>query len=302
MMNAIAIVFGLLFCIQLPAQSFFIGYNRDTLIDHGRDGRIIPVRVYYPSDSTGENVASTHGSPVKFPLICFAHGYRVEPEMYENIWEAAVPEGYIVILPETGGERFPSHLEYARDIAFIINNYAGHCLKNSSILSGRIDSKECIMGHSMGGGSALLAAKRTPQAESILTLAAFNTDPSAINAASEIKIPALIISGSKDKVTRPENHQIPMYDSLQSDEKIWINILGGSHCQMHNKKILCRIGELMLLNGGFIPREKQHEIIDRYMIPWLDYTLKNTNEAKLKINEMLQEDKEIDYKAVLSIE
>jgi len=90
-----------------------------------------------------------------------------------------------------------------------------------------------------------------------------------------------------------------MYTALNSDEKIWINILGGSHCQMHFKKILCRIGEMMLFSGGYISREKQHIIIDRYMIPWLNYTLKNDNEAKSIIIELFREDKEIEFKSTL---
>lgn len=269
------------------------------MIDQERGGRKIPVQVYYPSDSSGVNVPVSEKAHEKYPLLCFAHGYRVDPELYKNIWEATVPAGYIMVLPETGEERFPSHMEYAWDIAFIVNHFAMFADTSSTILSNRVDTIECIMGHSMGGGCTYLAVEWAPSIESTVTLAAYDTNPSAIKAASTITVPSLVISGSKDKVTKPVNHQLPVYNTLKSKEKVWINILGGSHCQMHFKKALCNIGEFLMFSGRFISREKQHEIINRYMVPWLDCTLKNDPDAKSQIINQLEKDKEIEYQMVL---
>jgi predicted dienelactone hydrolase len=110
-MKGLTIILGVLVFMQLQGQSYSVGHTRDTLTDPYRENRAIPLQVYYPSDSSGLNTALTRKSTEKFPLLCFAHGYRVHPEFYANIWKAAVPEGYIVVLPETAFERFPSHLE-----------------------------------------------------------------------------------------------------------------------------------------------------------------------------------------------
>jgi len=53
-------------------------------------------------------------------------------------------------------------------------------------------------------------------------LAPFDTRPSAIKAASSVIVPTLIFAGSNDCITPPEKHQLPVYNSSASPDKIYI--------------------------------------------------------------------------------
>ena len=57
----------------------------------------------------------------------------------------------------------------------------------------------------------------------LAVLAPADTRPSAVKAAASVRIPALIISGENDCITRPEAHQIPIFNALQSISKITDN-------------------------------------------------------------------------------
>ena len=50
-------------------------------------------------------------------------------------------------------------------------------------------------------------------------LAPADTRPSAIKSAASVKIPALIISGENDCITKPEAHQIPIFNGTSEHFK-----------------------------------------------------------------------------------
>ena len=195
-------------------------------------------------------------------------------DAYQNIWDAIVPEGFIIAFPKTETGFVPSHAELGKDIAFVISELSALGQNNSSLFYNRIDSMNCVMGHSMGGGSAFLAAQFSPSVKSLVTLAPAETNPSAIQAAAILNIPALIFAGGNDCITPPPANQIPMYNSLQSICKTFISINGGSHCQMADNNFLCSFGESTCTPQPAITRPEQHIIINRYLLPWLKYELK----------------------------
>jgi hypothetical protein len=59
-------------------------------------------------------------------------------------------------------------------------------------------------------------------------LAPAETDPSAIATDPNVSVPDLIYSGSSDWVTLPTDHQIPIYDGLDSKCKTFVSIIGGA--------------------------------------------------------------------------
>jgi hypothetical protein len=159
----------------------------------------------------------------------------------------------------------------------------------------RIDSMSCVMGHSMGGGAAFLAAQQSPSIKAIATLAAAETSPSAINAAASLSIPALLLAGGNDCVTPPSGHQIPMYNSLQSDCKTYISINGGSHCQMAEYNFYCAFGEATCSPSPAISRAQQHLVINRYLTPWLQSILKGDETAGEVFDSTLRVDPEVTW-------
>ena len=275
MKNNLLILLVVLLCNNLFAQPFQIGHTTITLIDSSRNNRSIPTEIYYPADVAGDNVPVTIVSNNKFPVISFGHGFVMGWDAYQNIWDALVPEGFIIAFPKTETGFAPSHAEFGNDLAFVIAELNVFGLNNSTLFYNRIDSMNCVMGHSMGGGSAFLASQFDPAIKTLATLAPAETNPSAIQAAASINIPSLIIAGGNDCVTPPPANQIPMYDSLQSSCKTFISINGGSHCQMADNNFLCNFGKATCSPQPTITRAEQHIAIIRYLLPWLKYQLKS---------------------------
>lgn len=279
----------------INAQPYAVGHTTITFQDPARGNRNVPTEIYYPANSAGDNVAVAAGQEAKFPILVFGHGFVMTWDAYENIWLNLVPQGFIVAFPKTEGSFSPSHLEFGKDLAFLIEAITALDSTNSSLFFGRVDSMNCVMGHSMGGGSAFLAATLSPKIKSIATLAAAETSTSAIQAASSISIPALLIAGANDCVTPPANHQLPMYQNLLSACKTYISITGGSHCQMAESNFYCNFGEATCAPAPTISRAQQHEILFRFLIPWLKYQLKGDCVAANAFNSGISSDTEITF-------
>lgn len=293
MKKYLLIIFVSLLSCNLFAQPFQIGHATITLTDASRNNRAIATEIYYPADLAGNNVPVTTANNDKFPLISFGHGFVMGWDAYENIWTALVPNGYIVAFPKTEGSIVPSHTEFGKDLAFVISEITAIGLDTTSLFFNRVDTMNCVMGHSMGGGSAFLSTQYNPLIKTIAVLAPAETNPSAIQAAATVFIPSLIIAGENDCVTPPATNQIPMYDSLQSNCKTYISIIGGSHCQMAENNFLCSFGEATCSPQPTITRAEQHTVVNRFLIPWLEYQLKDDCLAGAQFDSLVATDTSI---------
>ncbi|MFN3753843.1 T9SS type A sorting domain-containing protein [Flavobacterium sp.] len=255
------------------AQPFQIGHATINFTDPARGNRVIATEIYYPSDISGDNVAMT-ATAGDFPVLSFGHGFVMTWDAYQNFWTSLVPNGYIMVFPKTEGSFSPSHLDFGKDLAFVIDQMNLLNNDNTSIFYNRISIMNSVMGHSMGGGASFLAAQLNSSIKTIVNFAPAETNPSAVSAAASVTIPALIFSGINDCVTPPNVHQIPMYNSLSGTCKTLINIIGGSHCQMANSNFFCNVGEGSCSPQPTISRAIQHNIINTYLLPWLHYQLK----------------------------
>jgi pimeloyl-ACP methyl ester carboxylesterase len=271
----------------MSAQSFEIGRTTITFIDASRGNRSIASEIYYPANSAGINVPVVSTTSESFPVLSFGHGFLMSWDAYQNIWEALVPQGYIMIFPKTEGGASPSHLEFGKDLSFVIGQMALLNLNSSSIFYNRISDKSALMGHSMGGGAAFLAVQFSNEIDVILTLAAAETNPSAITAAGNLTIPALVIAGTNDCVTPTNTNQLPMYNVLNSECKTYISITGGNHCQMANYNLFCSIGESTCSPSPTISRTEQHQLLNPSMLYWLDYQLKSNCSAGDSFQQLL---------------
>jgi len=255
------------------AQPYAIGSTTISFVDDSRGGRVIATEVYYPADTGGSGVPVGGAPGLLYPVVCFGHGYQLTVDKYDFVWQGLVPEGYIVALPKTGGELFPSHLEFGKDLAFVIDALRSAGGDPASPFYQRVAPEAAVMGHSMGGGASFLAAKEDPTITAIANFAAAETDPSAIEAAPFVSAPALVFAGSYDCVTPPPSNQVPMYGALASGCKTYVSITGASHCQFAESSVLCSLGE-----GGCpspaVSRAQQQAIAMGLLGPWLDYHLK----------------------------
>ncbi len=280
---------------SLFSQPFQIGHSSLTFTDPARSNRSIPCEIYYPADAAGDNVPLAVSAGEKFPVLSFGHGFVMTWDAYQNIWNAVVPEGFIIVFPKTEGSFSPSHVELARDLAFVIWQMQTLGQDGNSIFFNRVDSMNCVMGHSMGGGAAFLTASLDANIKTLATLAPAETSTSAVQAAGGLQIPALVFAGANDCVTPPSIHQLPMFNALASECKTYVSITGGSHCQMANSNFFCNIGEATCTPAPAITRAEQHEIINRYLLPWLKFQLKNDCAAGAALDSLIGVDAAITF-------
>lgn len=190
----------------------------------------------------------------------------------------------------SGDGLFPSHRRYGEDLRFVSGEIGKLNSDSASPLYGIIDTLRCLMGHSMGGGAAFLAAAGNMSVHAAVTLAPYNTRPSAFEAAAATKVPTLIFSGSNDCITPPEEHHLPLYEKSSSSDKTFILIHGGTHCQMGVSYEKCIIGERMARCNPGISEEAQLKTLAGYMVPWLRYYLKGEEEQGIGFDTELRSD------------
>lgn len=265
------------------AQPFDIGNRTITFFDPER-GRDIPTNVRYPATSAGNNTPIATG---QFPVIVIGHGFTMETGAYANIWEFFVPRGYIVALPNTEVGFGPNHANFGLDIAFVAQALQEANEDDASPFFGGVAPSAALMGHSMGGGAATLGAVGNGNIRTLVTLAAAETDPSAVAAAANVEVPTLMFAGANDCVTPIQDHQGPIFGALAADCRAFVSITGGGHCYFANSNFNCNFGELFCSPSPTISRAQQQAVVNEFALPWLDHFLKEVDEAFLAVQDSI---------------
>jgi len=284
--NHQSLILGLLLlCVGTGiAQPFEIGHTSMNFNDPDRN-REIPTAIFYPASTAGVDAAIAQGH---FPVIIFGHGFLMSYSAYSNFWEEFVPLGYILMFPLTEEGMSPDHLDLGLDLAFLEIAMESENVDDGSIFHGAVDDRSAVLGHSMGGGASVLAAQSNPSITTLVNFAAAETTPSCIAVAGEVTMPALIFSGSEDCVTLPELHQLPIYDSLASGTKTYINITGGGHCYFANTNLMCELAENLCSSGLQISRATQQDVTFDLLTLWLDHYLRDAEGALVQFNDSLR--------------
>jgi dienelactone hydrolase len=250
-----------------------IGNISATFSDPERNNRNIPTEIFYPADIGGSNAAVAEGV---FPLIVFGHGFAMNYNAYQYLWEALVPYGYILAFPKTEASiiPFPDHADFGLDMAFLVAEVKALGLEEGSAFYGKVSANAAVMGHSMGGGAAFLAAADNEDVAAVVTFAPAETDPSAIDAAALAKGSVLIFAGENDCVTPVAEHQLPMFNNPPEGKKILITIIGGGHCYFGDYNFFCSLGENSCSPDPAISRAEQQQTTLSLLIPFLEFQLK----------------------------
>lgn len=247
-----------------------LGHTTLTFVDATRNNRSIPCEVYYPANSAGDNTPALDPSSLAltgYPAIAVGHGFVIGAGNYDIIANHLVPFGFVVALVNTEAGFAPNHQEFGLDLAFVTHALQQESLISTSILHNVVNQeREAIIGHSMGGGSAWLAAASDPTIDAIVGLAPAETNPSAITAASQVTCSALVFSGSEDAVTPPSDNHLPIFEETNSFCKTYISLVGGSHCGYIDAGTLCDFGEPF---GGSLARADQQDAYLTLMSLWL---------------------------------
>ena len=253
---------------------FAVGHHSASFNDPSRN-RSITCEIYYPATTAGDNVPVADGT---FPFIAFGHGFVMNYTAYQNITDALVAGGYVMIYVEMEGGFAPVHADFGLDLAFVADHFIEENATAGSLFQSHLIDRCAIMGHSMGGGATWLAASTSESVDCIAGLAPAETNPSAIAAASNVNLPALVLSGSSDAVTPPADNHIPIFEGTASACKIFVDILNGSHCGYADSGSLCDFGEF-----GFagLSREDQQVITQDLLRAFFDFHLKELTSGNI---------------------
>ena len=253
----------------IACAQFQVGHLPSIFTDPSRNNRAITCEIYYPATTEGDFAPLAGG---QFPFILFGHGFVMNYTAYANITEALVSQGYILIYVETEGGIAPVHSDFGLDLAFLADHFYDESANAASLFYGSMLNRCAIMGHSMGGGATWLAATTSASVDCIAGLAPAETNPSAIAAASNVNVPAMVFSGSSDAVTAPATNHVPIFEGTASACKYFVNIIEGSHCGYADSGSLCDFGEL-----GFsgLSREEQQAITHELLLAYFDYYLRD---------------------------
>jgi dienelactone hydrolase len=250
-----------------------LGHTSLTFTDATRSNRSIPCEVYYPALSAGDNIAALDPAFLGlsgYPAISVGHGFVIGAANYDLIAEQLIPFGFVVALVNTEAGFAPNHQEFGLDLAFVTHALQQESQNSTSILYNIVNQeKEAIIGHSMGGGAAWLAAASDPLIDAVVGLAPAETNPSAIAAAASVNCNSLVFSGSEDAVTPPADNHQPIFDGTNGC-KTFVSLTGGSHCGFIDSGTLCDFGEPL---GGSLSRADQQEAYLTMMTAWLRYFL-----------------------------
>jgi predicted dienelactone hydrolase len=100
-------------------------------------------------------------------------------------------------------------------------------LTGSSSVRTRIDATRLgVMGHSMGGGGSLAAARTRPALQAIIPLTPYHTTKNW----SSVTVPTLIVGAENDTVAPVASHAEPFYTSLPSGiDKAYLELNNATH-------------------------------------------------------------------------
>ncbi|HEY1974735.1 MAG TPA: alpha/beta hydrolase [Pseudonocardia sp.] len=160
----------------------------------------LPGVVYAPSAGLG------------LPAIAFGHDWMQNPNRYLPLFRHLASWGIVVAAPASQKGPVPSHARFSADLRTSLEVCAGVRLGDGAISVDR--QRLALGGHGMGGGCAVLAAADRAAAgepvAAVVTLAASETHPSALRAASQVTVPGLHIAAGKDQVSPLEGNAEPL--------------------------------------------------------------------------------------------
>ncbi|MFJ5831512.1 alpha/beta hydrolase family protein [Streptomyces sp. NPDC093089] len=167
--------------------------------------------IYYPT-STSDGT---------FGAVVIAPGFTAYQSSMAWLGPRLASQGFVVFTidtlttldqPDSRGRQLLSALDY---------------LTQRSSVRGRVDATRLgVMGHSMGGGGTLEAAKSRPSLKAAVPLTPWNTDKTW----PEITTPTLVIGADGDTIAPVATHSEPFYESLPGTlDKAYLELNGATH-------------------------------------------------------------------------
>lgn len=142
----------------------------------------------------------------RLPIVAVGHGWLQSAERYADTMRYLASWGIIVVAPNTHRSIFSSQQGLALDLSRALRMVA-----YGDLGAGRVrgDLRRLgVLGHSTGGGAAILAAAKDDGIKAVVTVTAAETRPSAIEAAGRVNVPSLHLIGAKDDMAESDGAKI----------------------------------------------------------------------------------------------
>ena len=167
--------------------------------------------IYYPT-STAQGT---------FGAVSIAPGYTALQSSIAWLGPRLASQGFVVFTidtlttldqPDSRGRQLLASLDY---------------LTQRSSVRSRIDSSRLgVIGHSMGGGGTLEAARSRPSLQAAVPLTGWNLTTNW----STVRVPTLVVGAQADTIAPVASHSIPFYNSLPSSlDKAYLELRGATH-------------------------------------------------------------------------
>jgi dienelactone hydrolase len=184
------------------------------------------------------------------PAVAFGHDWLQPVARYAALLRHLASWGFVVAAPDSQRGALPSHARFAADLRTALDVCVGVRLGDGRIsVDGR---RTALAGHGIGGGAALLAGAETARLAAVVTLAAAQTRPSAIDAARRVTAPTLHIAAGRDTVVPPAGHAEPL--AAAAGGPVWLRTLRKAQ---HSGFLDGRHWSDLLLTGGPSARTRQ---------------------------------------------
>lgn len=168
-------------------------------------------RISYPTSTTSGT----------FGVVAISPGYLGTESTIAWLRPRLASQGFVVITintnsvsdqPPSRGTQLLAALDYVT--------------RQSAVRDRTDPTRLAVMGHSLGGGGSLEAAKARPSLEAIIPLTAYNTDKTW----PEVQAATLLLGAENDTTAPNAQHSIPFYTSLTgAEERAYLEVNGASH-------------------------------------------------------------------------
>lgn len=167
--------------------------------------------IYYPTSTT----AGTFGG------VAIAPGFTATQSSISWLGPRIASQGFVVFTIDTNSTLDQPASRGTQLLAAL------HYLTGRSSVRTRVDATRlAVMGHSMGGGGTLEAARSRPSLQAAIGLTPWDLTKSW----SGNRVPDLIVGAQSDTVAPVAQHAIPFYTSLSAtSEKAYVELAGASH-------------------------------------------------------------------------
>ncbi|MCW8194117.1 hypothetical protein F6455_04880 [Proteobacteria bacterium 005FR1] len=186
-----------------------------------------------------------------FGAVAISPGYTETQDAISWWGPFLASHGYATLIFNTNGPKDFPDLR-AKGLMAALDILTGENSRSGSPLEGKLATdKLAVMGHSMGGGAALIAA----HGHSDKIRAAIPFTPWQPNADfSGVTIPTLIIAGEGDNIAKAAEHSRLHYDAIpETTIKGYLEFTGGNHFIGNNQRSNLEV----------------HPQIGRYALAWL---------------------------------